>query len=73
MLARPGPTANGCVGSARTLESTLERFRQAAGDHDIPLTFVAHINDQPIGMASLFDDDCDRRKSDVVDDGLPGR
>lgn len=49
------------VGSTRTLESTLQRFRQAAGDQNIPLTFVAHIGDRPVGMASLFDDDCDLR------------
>ncbi len=49
------------VGSTRTLESTLERFRLAASDHAIPLTVVAHIDDRPVGMASLFDDDCDLR------------
>ncbi|WP_087720497.1 GNAT family N-acetyltransferase [Salinicola salarius] len=49
------------VGSTRTLESTLERFRQAASDSVMPLTFVAHVNDRPIGMASLFEDDCELR------------
>lgn len=49
------------VGSTRTLDSTLERFRRSAHDQAIPLTFVAHIADRPIGMASLFEDDCELR------------
>ncbi|WP_456268824.1 GNAT family N-acetyltransferase [Kushneria sp. AK178] len=49
------------VYSRRTLEETRLLFASAAHGSGLPLTRVAHDGDRPLGMASLFDNDCAQR------------
>ncbi|WP_438765300.1 GNAT family N-acetyltransferase [Kushneria sp. TE3] len=49
------------VHSRRTLEETRLTFASAAHGSGLPLTQVAHHGDRPVGMASLFENDCAQR------------
>ncbi|WP_299257397.1 GNAT family N-acetyltransferase [uncultured Kushneria sp.] len=49
------------VHSPRTLEETRLLFASAVHGSGLPLTWVAQHGDYPVGMASLFEDDCSKR------------
>ena len=49
------------VHTTRTLEETRLLFASAAHGTGLPLTWVAQHGDYPVGMASLFEDDCSKR------------